>query len=224
MPPASRLRDRDLRDDLEDVTRALLLSGGMDSTAIAWWLRPEIAIFVNYGQRPRRAERRAAEAVATHVGMRFYAIDVDCSSLGSGSLAGTPQVDGAPSPEWWPFRNQLLVTLASAVALREGAATLMIGTIAEDHVNRDGTPEFVETLDRLLTQQEGGLKLEAPAIGLTAQELLSTSAAPPEVLGWSHSCFVSDIPCLKCRGCAKQLATLRRAGLRWPPPSTEGGS
>lgn len=193
----------------------------MDSTAIAWWLRPEIAIFINYGQRPGKAERRAAEAVAGHVGMQFHALDVDCSALGTGSLAGTPQVSGAPSPEWWPFRNQLLVTLASAIALREGATTLMIGTIADDHGNRDGTQEFVDTLDRLLSQQEGGLKLAAPAIRLTAHELLTISAVPPEVLGWSHSCFVSDMPCLKCRGCAKQLETLRDVGLRWPSPSPE---
>ena len=35
--------------------RALLLSGGMDSIALAFWKRPEIAITIDYGQRAAEA-------------------------------------------------------------------------------------------------------------------------------------------------------------------------
>ena len=41
----------------------LLLSGGMDSTSIAWWKRPDVAISVDYGQRAAAAELEAAGAV-----------------------------------------------------------------------------------------------------------------------------------------------------------------
>lgn len=35
---------------------AILLSGGMDSIALAYWKRPEIAITIDYGQKPAAAE------------------------------------------------------------------------------------------------------------------------------------------------------------------------
>ena len=91
----------------------------------------------------------------------------------------------------------------------------MIGTLSEDSSNGDGTPEFVDTMDRLLRLQEGGIRLVAPAIGMNAVELLATSGIPQEVAGWSHSCFVSDTPCMKCRGCRKQLKALEYTGRRW---------
>lgn len=197
------------------MIRALLLSGGMDSAAIAWWKRPELGVFIDYGQRPAQAERRAAEAVANACGVAFQSVAIDCSTIGSGLLAGTSQLDHAPSPEWWPFRNQLLVTLAATVAIRRGATELMIGTVAEDRSNGDGTERFIGALDTLLACQEGGMRLTAPGIGMSAIELVSVSDIPGEVLGWTHSCFVSDIPCLKCRGCAKHLTTLDRTGRRW---------
>ncbi|RUW76172.1 7-cyano-7-deazaguanine synthase, partial [Mesorhizobium sp. M1E.F.Ca.ET.063.01.1.1] len=31
--------------------RMLLFSGGLDSSALAWWLRPELCVTINYGQR-----------------------------------------------------------------------------------------------------------------------------------------------------------------------------
>jgi 7-cyano-7-deazaguanine synthase len=196
------------------MTQALLLSGGMDSAAIAWWRRPELCVFIDYGQRPARAERRAAAAVADACGSTFRAIAVDCSAIGSGLLAGTTPMDLAPGPEWWPYRNQLLVTLAASVAIRHGSTALLIGTIAEDSANGDGTERFVEALDAVLACQEGGLRLSAPAIGMSARDLVGVSGIPDEVLGWTHSCFVSDIPCLKCRGCTKHLTTLDRSGRR----------
>ncbi len=91
----------------------------------------------------------------------------------------------------------------------------MIGTLSEDATNKDGTPDFVEVLDRLLRLQEGGIRLTAPAIGMNAVELLMASGIPQEVAGWTHSCFVSDTPCMKCRGCQKQLKVLEYTGRRW---------
>ena len=41
---------------------ALLLSGGMDSIAIAWWKRPDIALTLDYGQQAANAEIKAATA------------------------------------------------------------------------------------------------------------------------------------------------------------------
>lgn len=195
---------------------ALLLSGGMDSAALAWWKRPDLGIFINYGQRPARAEGEAAKAVANAIGLPLECIDIDCAALGSGIMAGSEALPGAPTPEWWPFRNQLLLTMAGAVALRvSGIHQIWIGSVAEDEVNRDGSAAFRDTLGKLMSLQEGGLTVDAPAAHLTGAQLVEASGAPASLLGWTHSCFVSNTPCLKCRGCQKHLGVLETLGRRW---------
>src|SRR5947209_14019075 len=98
----------------------------MDSIAIAFWHRPQIAITVDYGQRPARAEVRAAGAVCQDVGICHHVIRADLSSLGSGDMAGTAPLDVAPVSEWWPFRNQMLITVAAMKGVSLGVKRLLI--------------------------------------------------------------------------------------------------
>lgn len=195
------------------MTEALLLSGGMDSIAIAWWRRPAIGITIDYGQGPAPGEIRAAAAVADQLGMQHVVIRSDLSALGSGDLAGAAPLEIAPVREWWPFRNQMLVTLAAMKAIQLNADKLLIGCLKTDGAHADGTPAFVSTLDALLRLQEGSIKLEAPAIELDAVELIRTSSIPQEVLAWAHSCHVGEYACGYCRGCHKHFTTHSALGL-----------
>lgn len=196
------------------MSAALLISGGQDSAALAFWQRPTLGIFVNYGQVPVKAEQRAARIICEEIQIPLEVIEADCSQMGSGQLAGRSQMHAAPTPEWWPFRNQLLLTLAGAVAVRNRMSELLIGTVATDVRHRDGTQEFIRLMDRLLSIQEGQLRVRAPAIDLSSAELILNSGIPDEVLAWTHSCFVADIPCLDCGGCIKHLSVLDQLGRR----------
>src|SRR5262245_22455561 len=75
----------------------------MDSINIAWWKRPEVAIFVDYGQKPAPAERDAGLAACRAMNIRYEQIKADCSALGSGDMAGMAPSPHAPVSEWWPF-------------------------------------------------------------------------------------------------------------------------
>lgn len=191
---------------------AILLSGGMDSIALAYWKRPSIAVTVDYGQRPAEAEIQAAASVCAALGIRQNVVRVDCRAIGSGDLAGTTPLDVAPVPEWWPYRNQLLVTFAAASLLRHGVDSIMLGTVRTDVVHADGTPEFVEKLSTLLAMQEGAVRVEAPAAQLSSVELIRESRVPLEVLAWAHSCHVANFACGNCRGCNKHFNTMRELG------------
>jgi 7-cyano-7-deazaguanine synthase len=190
------------------MSTALLLSGGMDSVAIAYWKRPDFAITIDYGQRPATAEMRAAVAVADTLGITHLKVAIAAGELGSGDLAGSAPLAVAPKPEWWPYRNQLLVTVAAARVLPLGAHKLLIGTLATDSHHSDGSAEFVRRLSKLLSMQEGAITLEAPAIGMTAVELVRASGIPLEILAWAHSCHVSDFACGGCGGCRKHYRTM----------------
>ena len=118
------------------------------------------------------------------MGLRYEVVRADCSALGSGDLAGRPASAVAPASEWWPFRNQLILTLAGTAALQFGETELMIGALRTDGHHADGRPEFIEKISSLMEMQEGGLRVSAPAIGYSAPELvevLPDSAKRPSV-------------------------------------------
>jgi 7-cyano-7-deazaguanine synthase len=191
---------------------ALLLSGGQDSIALAYWLRPDLAISIDYGQLPAQAELRAAEKICEVLGIKQVKVSVDCSSLGSGDLAGSQAVAAAPSSEWWPFRNQLLVTLAASFALSNGASELLLGAVSTDEGHADGRQEFFDTMDAVMRLQEGGIRVRTPAIHLTSAELIRTSGISMELLCWAHSCHRSNFACGQCRGCIKHKNVMYELG------------
>lgn len=192
---------------------AVLMSGGMDSIALAFWWRPALAITVDYGQRPAPAEIEASTAACDAMGIEHCVVRVDCSSLGSGDMAGLPPLSIAPVPEWWPFRNQLIVTLGAAECVRRGIPGLVIGTVKTDGSHTDGTPRFIDAMSTLLELQEGALTLEAPAIEWTSSQLVRRSEVPIEVLAWAHSCHTAEFACGRCRGCHKHFATMEELGI-----------
>jgi 7-cyano-7-deazaguanine synthase len=194
------------------MTVALLLSGGMDSIALAWWKRPKFAITIDYGQRPAAAEVRAASAVASALELEHHVLRCDLSALGTGDLAGSPALALAPVPEWWPFRNQMLLTLAAMKALSLPASSLMIGCLSTDAQHADGSKQFVDAINKVMALQEGSLQIVAPAIQHTAHELIELSQVPFEILAWAHSCHVANEACGVCRGCMKHYDTMTNLG------------
>lgn len=194
------------------MRRALLLSGGMDSISIAYWKRPEVAITLDYGQRAAETEKRVSSVVCLELGIEHHVLSIDCSSLGSGDMAGVAPDATAPASDWWPYRNQLLITLASMRAIALGVDTLYIGTVRSDEGHRDGTVDFVRLVDELVSYQEGGMHIEAPAVGMSTEELVRAAGVPPGLLAYAHSCHKANLPCGNCRGCNKYRETMHQLG------------
>lgn len=193
--------------------KAILLSGGMDSIALAYWLRPEIAITLDYGQKAAGSEIIAASRVARLLDMDHHVIRIDCSSLGSGDLVGTQALSDAPITEWWPFRNQMLVTLALMKAIQLDVCELMVGSVKTDAQHMDGTSGFYLQLSKLVSMQEGNIIVTAPAIEMTTIELAQKAQIPDAVLLYAHSCHTSNIPCGRCHGCNKYMYVKAQLGI-----------
>lgn len=186
----------------------LLLSGGIDSSALAYWLRPDICLTIDYGQRPARGEIAAARTLCAELGLRNVTATVDLKQLGSGTLAGSPPSGLAQADEWWPYRNQMLITIAGMRFVTSGLSEIMIGAVSTD-MHADGRAPFLRTVDRLMRLQEGNVRVTAPASGMTSARLLETSRFPRDLLGLTFSCHVMDVPCGRCDGCAKQIDVVR---------------
>jgi 7-cyano-7-deazaguanine synthase len=193
----------------------LLLSGGLDSTAIAAIVQPSLCLFIDYGQRPARAEQRAAEVVSEALGLPLVSRTFDLSSFGGGLLHDSQaMLPGAPSPEWWPFRNQFLVTAAAAVALQHGLGKVIVGSVKGDgdrHV--DGSEVFYRTLDKLISMQEQNIRVSAPALTMSTEELVAHAGLDQRVLGWTVSCHRTNIACHECPGCWKREQVFDKLGI-----------
>jgi 7-cyano-7-deazaguanine synthase len=182
---------------------ALLLSGGMDSTAIAYWLRPEFGFTVDYGQLSAKGEIYAASKICEALQIKHEVLTADCSSLGSGAMFGAAPLELAPVPEWLPFRNQLLLTIAGMRAVQLNVDELLFGAVKSDQRQVDGTREFFETMAALFQLQEGQIQVSTPALHMTTAELIRESQIPFSILGWAHSCDVSEFACGTCNSCIK---------------------
>lgn len=184
----------------------------MDSVSLAYWLKPRHALTIDYGQAAAEAEVVAASQVAKELQIHHEVLNIDLSDLGLGRMRAQQQRPGAPSPEWWPFRNQTLITLAAAKAVVLGAETVLIGTLRTDGIHADGRPEFIESMASLLAFQEGNIRLLAPALELDAVSLAIRARTPASLLAWSHSCHAANLACGRCRGCVKHQETMRELG------------
>ncbi|WP_138992755.1 7-cyano-7-deazaguanine synthase [Larkinella sp. C7] len=191
------------------MSKGILLSGGMDSIALIYWKQPDMAFTIDYGQKPAQAEIRASTQVAKALNIPHYIISADCSKLGSGDLSDAASLALSPSPEWWPYRNQLLITLACMKGIAHGMTELMVGSVKTDGFHSDGTSGFYDRLNNLLSYQEGNIKLCCPAIDLTTVELIRQSKIPASLLLWAHSCHTANFPCGHCRGCYKYLDVVK---------------
>lgn len=191
------------------MSRIVLLSGGIDSSAVSAWIRPDVAVVVDYGQLPAKGEIRSATAVANALKIPVHVISANCSELGSGLLLGqeTP-LKTAPTTEWWPFRNQLLITLVGAWAVKFGFNELVTGSVRGDDRHADGSTAFYSGIDRLMSIQEGCIRVTAPAIALTSVDLVHISGISREILGWTHSCHRAEWACGTCPGCLKHVEVI----------------
>lgn len=194
------------------MAEVLLLSGGIDSIAIAAWRHPSHCLTLDYGQRPARGEVTAAAEACKSLGLEHHVLRVPIDALGCGILAGERPSKFSENPEFWPFRNQFLVTIGAMFAIKNGLDSVVIGTVATDNRHADGRASFVKGLRALLADQEGRIKLEAPAMDLSSVELISRSGISPGVLGWAHSCHTAAIACGRCAGCHKHSEVVSTLG------------
>jgi 7-cyano-7-deazaguanine synthase len=183
--------------------RALLLSGGIESTALALMEKPDICLTVNYGQPPAVGEIRSSRAICRELGLEHEAIALPVY-VGQRS----PLMEEGGSL-FWPLRNQLLVTIAGIHFASRNLSEVMIGVVEAD-IYSDCTPSFVDALNCTLEAQEAGFVVSAPAIGMSTLTLLKKAKVPRSLLPLTLSCHVTDYACGSCAGCRKSKTVLKK--------------
>jgi 7-cyano-7-deazaguanine synthase len=194
------------------MSELLLLSGGIDSIALAAWRRPSVCLTVDYGQRSAPAEFQAAREVCKALGLQHQTLVAGISELGSGCMAGETNSPHSVHEEFWPFRNQYLITIAAMTAMKTGCDAVLIGTVVTDQRHMDGSVAFFEHMHDVIALQEGAIELKTPAAQMTSEQLVRQSGVEASVLAWSHSCHVGELACGTCPGCRKHTEVMTALG------------
>lgn len=190
---------------MESIKKAVLLSGGVDSICLTYGIKPQIAYTIDYGQVVADREIYVSKYICKELNIEHKVIKVDCKSLGSGSLANSKNINFSPSDEWWPYRNQLLITLALMQGIKDEINELHLASVKSDEFHKDGTKQFYKYIDDLVSYQEGKISIKCETIDFYSHELASNYNVPLKLLSIAHSCHTSNIACGKCSGCLKQM-------------------
>jgi 7-cyano-7-deazaguanine synthase len=186
--------------------KALLLSGGIESTCIAYWKRPDICVTIDYGQVCAHTEVETAKAICKRLKLEHSVIEA--SPGRKFGLLGATEALRDEKPEFWPFRNQFLGTVAAMALYERDVREIWFGTVKSDTKFLDGSRSFFNAFSELVSAQEGCVRIKAPAIGLSTERLIRLSRTPRSVLGATFSCHRGSLPCGDCPGCWKQKRLL----------------
>jgi 7-cyano-7-deazaguanine synthase len=234
------------------MTKAIvLLSGGQDSTTSLWWAMRTynsndlLALSIFYGQR-HEAELPAAAEIAKLAGVRHQVLRADVlASIGdsdlvkkdteikaSGGYGDHAAPAGLPS-SFVPGRNLLFLSLAAAVAVREGCKEIVTGVCQTDYSGYpDCRREFIDSLERTLNlampSTSGPFAIQTPLMNMTkaetvmlADEMTRVGVGPNrtcwEALAKSVTCYHGKRPgCGACPACELRAKGFAEAGLADP--------
>jgi 7-cyano-7-deazaguanine synthase len=183
----------------------LLLSGGIESTCVAYWKRPQLCVTIDYGQPSAEMEIETASTISKALSLRHRTI---IASAGKKFTFSEYKKKSRKNPEFWPYRNQLLATITVINLFGTSAKCLWFGTVKSDNKFLDGSKNFFRKMNSLTSFQEGGMRIEAPAIELSTEKLIDVSKTPRSILGATFSCHRGNTACGDCPGCRKQRDVL----------------
>ena len=211
-----------------------LLSGGMDSTTLAYLARDIeydlFALHFNYGQRTENKERSTARTIAGLLkAEEFLEIDISYLSLiGASSLTDhTMQVGrfadsraGIPNT-YVPFRNANLLSIATSFAEARGADAIFIGVQSFDYSGYpDCRPVFIDAFQTAIdlgTRDDTSIKLMAPFLSMTKKEIILTGLKLGVPYEHTWSCYQNEEKaCGECGACHFRRDAFRALGLRDP--------
>lgn len=213
-----------------------LLSGGMDSTTLAYLAKDEgytlYALHLNYGQRTEGKERACARKIAALLAVReFIEIDVGYFRQFGGSSLTDPKKsveDFDPArahlPNTYvPFRNANLLSIATSFAEARGADAIFIGVQALDYSGYpDCRPSFISAFQNVInlgTRDGTKIALKAPFINMTKADILKLGIELNVPYEHTWSCYRNtDFACGTCGSCHFRREAFTAVGKTDPIP------
>jgi 7-cyano-7-deazaguanine synthase len=209
----------------------VLCSGGMDSVAALYWARRAhsvgAAVSFDYGSKHNRREIPFAAEHAARLGLRHQVIPLGfVGELFSSHLLqnGGPIPDGHYQAESMrqtvvPFRNAIMLSIATGYAESIGAGGVVIAAHGGDHViYPDCREDFMRSMgDAMRLGTYGGLELLRPFIAMEKSGIATEGARLGVDFSRTWSCYKGGaIHCGRCGTCVERREAFLKAGLEDP--------
>ena len=209
------------------------MSGGMDSTLVAYLMRNRgyeiVALHFNYGQRTVTKELEAYRDICNDLDVnQKYEIDLDFfKTIGASALTDhsitvpTHGIDAGIPITYVPFRNGIFLSIATAIAEKEGCEIIAIGVVEEDSSGypdcRDAFIKSFQQTANLGTKDTTCITIEMPLVHLQKSQIVQEAVRLEVPLHLTWSCYQSqERACGVCDSCRLRLRGFERAGVTDP--------
>ena len=204
----------------------IVVSGGMDSITLLYDMKDRIAMGVSfdYGSNHNAREIPYVEMYCKRLGIKHITIKLDFmhqyfkSSLleGADAIPEGHYDDENMKSTVVPFRNGIMLAIATGLAESNGLKNVMLANHAGDHaIYPDCRPEFVEAMGRATEAGTyDGIRVLAPYTNITKTDI----ARRGKELGIDYtetwSCYKGGQKhCGKCGTCTERREALAEAGI-----------
>ncbi|MDD5202968.1 MAG: 7-cyano-7-deazaguanine synthase QueC [Sulfurimonas sp.] len=210
-----------------------IMSGGMDSTLAAYMMREAgyeiLAVHFNYDQRTQAKELVCFEAICKELEIKTqYVLDLSFfKQLGASALTDT-NIDvplggvgeGVPVT-YVPFRNGIFLSMAAAIAEKEGACVISIGVVEEDSSGypdcREAYIKSMEQSINLGTKDETQIEIRMPLVHLKKSQIVQKALELHVPLELTWSCYKNEEnACGLCDSCRLRLNGFALAKMQDP--------
>lgn len=210
-----------------------IISGGMDSTLAAYIAQAQgyeiIAVHFNYGQRTEAKELSCFRAIAKSLDVKNpYEIDLDFfKQIGASALTDssievpTSGIEDGVPVTYVPFRNGIFLSIAAAIAEKEGAQAMVIGVVEEDSSGYpDCRESYIQAMQKAInlgTKDATNIEILRPLVELSKAQIVQKSLDLDVPLALTWSCYKnSDKACGVCDSCRLRLNGFKLAHVSDP--------
>ena len=210
-----------------------IMSGGMDSTLAAYMMKNQgyeiVAVHFNYDQRTEAKELECFESICKNLNVtEQYILDLDFfKQLGASALTDksievpTGGVEEGVPVTYVPFRNGIFLSMAAAIAEKEGAEVIAIGVVEEDSSGYpDCREEYIAAMQKAInlgTKDETDIEIKMPLVHLKKSEIVKEALALDVPLELTWSCYKNEEKaCGVCDSCRLRLNGFKIAGVKDP--------
>lgn len=214
------------------MKKVISLSGGLDSTVMAYWLVDKygvenvLPVTYFYGQK-NGIEIKSAQLTCEKLKIPYKCIDI--SFLGNlckdvSSLSGTSTIDvpdaaanlvNRPST-YIPYRNLIMLSVSMAYAESHGANEVYISSQITD-IHWDSQINFVDALNEVsILNIEQPIMVKAPFVSYSKADEIRIGIKLNVPFEDSWSCYDPQFlsqPCQVCTACVKRKESFEEAGV-----------
>ena len=219
--------------DLEIKKAVCIMSGGMDSTLSAYMMKnigyEIIGVHFNYAQRTQKKELECFNNICDALDVKErYNLDLDFfSKLGASALTDknidvpiSGIEEGIPIT-YVPFRNGIFLSMAAAIAEKEGAIRISIGVVEEDSSGYpDCRKSYIKSMQESInlgTKDDTNIEIDMPLVDLQKSQIVQKSIELNVPLHLTWSCYKNeDEACGVCDSCRLRLNGFKLAGIKDP--------